>query len=417
MRPVILILIVLLLIAPLSAQPTPDEETMPPDILYTHQLASGNRFVPGTSTFPQVTYRDISLPGVPAWVLGLPVDAPRWRVVLGDGSLFELDWSGGVTALETTPVASPPAITTLGVALIRPLDSSLRSHLMPLNEGLIYIAANGDLVWALDSVERDRLIVNAPLDGRIAIASDGRAALYVDATDQRYVHGVLGDALEGSALLIVRIEDERLQVVERIELAGDAVYEGLMPFWADLNSDGRDDLVTTVSDGDTGSRLRAYITTDEAMRAVDGPAIGRGGRWQNQLGWGPFGPDGENLLVDVRTPHIGGIVRFYRYTGEALEIIAERPGYTSHVIGSRNLDLGIAGDFDGDGQPEVVLPTQDLTRIAGLALTTEGVVERWSLPLDGWVVSNLSAQVWPGGGLSLAVGLNDGRVRIYAPES
>ena len=50
-------------------------------------------------------------------------------------------------------------------------------------------------------------------------------------------------------------------------------------------------------------------------------------------------------LVEVLTPHIGGVVRFYEFTGTELSIISQLGGYTSHVIGSRNLDMGSRGRF------------------------------------------------------------------------
>ena len=78
-----------------------------------------------------------------------------------------------------------------------------------------------------------------------------------------------------------------------------------------------------------------------------GPAIGRGNRWRHQIAVAPFGPNGERELVDVLTPHIGGVVEFYRMVGDRIEIVATVPGFTSHVIGSRNLDLALAADADG----------------------------------------------------------------------
>ena len=66
------------------------------------------------------------------------------------------------------------------------------------------------------------------------------------------------------------------------------------------------------------------------------------------------------------TPHIGGVVEFYHLEGNALLIYASISGFTSHTIGSRNLDRGAAGDFDGDGQVELLLPNQALTELGAL---------------------------------------------------
>ena len=43
------------------------------------------------------------------------------------------------------------------------------------------------------------------------------------------------------------------------------------------------------------------------------------------------------------------MVEFFQLENNELRIVAQVPGYTSHIIGSRNLDMALAGDFDGDG--------------------------------------------------------------------
>ncbi|MEL7432903.1 MAG: hypothetical protein AAFN11_03050 [Chloroflexota bacterium] len=112
------------------------------------------------------------------------------------------------------------------------------------------------------------------------------------------------------------------------------------------------------------------------------------------------------------TPHIGGVVRFYQYQGDRLEIVAELSGYTSHVIGSRNLDMAVAGDFNGDGIPEIVLPSQDRMTIAGIQRTETGATVVWQLPLNAPVVTNLAAYETETG-LALATGLQSGVVRVW----
>ena len=64
------------------------------------------------------------------------------------------------------------------------------------------------------------------------------------------------------------------------------------------------------------------------------------------------------MLAEVLTPHIGGIVGFYRMDGDPLNLVAQQDGATSHPVFSRNLDMGLAGDLDSDGQPELVVFAQ-----------------------------------------------------------
>lgn len=404
------------------------EDPAPPRLAYPHHQPSGNRIIDGQGTFPAVTAHDFTLnAGHPAYVVGLAAgEGILWSLSTETQALDviqRLD-SGEFLEMSALPTgaaeAVPPVlrlVDDLPLGLRVPPGSSRLTHpvALPESERFLHISQAGELVLFEAGQELDRLSLDVQPDARPVISADGRIALYVAATDQRYVHGIMGDDLEGTALLVLRTVEDRLQTVVRVDLPGDAVYEGLSPLWADVDGDGSQDVLTTVSDGSLGSRIRAYVFAEDTLREVDGPPIGQPFRWQHQLAWGAFAPDGTPELVEVLTPHIGGVVRFYQFTGDALTIVAQQPGYTSHVIGSRNLDMAVAGDFNGDGLPEIVLPSQDRTRIAGIQRTEAGAAVDWELPVDGLVASNLAAVRLPDGTLALAVGTQDGRLRVWLP--
>jgi hypothetical protein len=129
----------------------------------------------------------------------------------------------------------------------------------------------------------------------------------------------------------------------------------------------------------------------------------------------PFGPDGALELADVLTPHIGGVVEFYRLEGEKLRIVAQAPGFSSHALGSRNLDMAVAGDFDGNGQVELLVPNQALDQLGGVRRTADGGVVTWTVPVGGRVTTNLAAVTLPHGGLAVGVGREDGVLRLWLP--
>lgn len=290
-------------------------------------------------------------------------------------------------------------------------EGEMNGWSFPLNYGEMetYITSTGDLMRG-----EQTLPLNALPDARLVVSSAGHLALYTDATNQRYVHGVLGDDLEAASLTILGLEDGRLQILNQIQLTGESVFEGQNPIWADVDLDGNDELITTVSDSQGGAQLRIY-RADASVLAQSDP-IGQGGRWRHQIAWGAFGEDGEVGLVEVMTPHIGGILGFYQIVGAQLVKTAEIRGYTSHVIGSRNLDMALAGDFDGDGRLEIVLPTQDLTRLVGLQIEGETWAERWSFDLGGKLSSNSLAFVDENTRLGVAVGTDAGELRIWRSQ-
>lgn len=422
-------------LTPTVPLPTPTPLTVGPlRFFYTYTQASGNRYIAGTGTFPNVPGYDITLGTAPAWVVGGYVegDIPRWQVRDAIGNTLQVvrPKDSMVPGLITSNQPAGPSTALPVLAVAQGVSGNLKSqdnptnltHPIPLRDGQIFLQVtyNGDVaIWRRD-IELARLPLNALRDARPVVNQNGLIALYTGATDQRYVHGILGDNVEASALVVLQLTDTRFGVRTRVDLQGEDVYEGIAPFWADINSDGTEDLVTTISNSTSGSWIRVYLYDGtQFIGEVNSPALGQGSRWRHQLAWAPFGPNGENELVAVQTPHVNGVVEFLRYNPDAqtLEIVATQPGYSSHNIGSINLDMAVAGDFNGDGQPEIVVPAQDKTRIAGLQHTAEGIREMWSLPVNSRLVTNLCAVETPDGRLALAYGTEDGRLRVWLPDA
>jgi hypothetical protein len=417
----------------LSAQE--DDEILESRSVYTYHRADGNRFVEGSGTFPNLQAVDLPLAATPMWLVGTlneGFDAPSvpiWAAILEDGSLQgtfpEESGEFSISPLieNLLPPGMPPVFTVndFGAFLDTefPADASLLTHPVHVGQNTVYVANNGNIVLLDDELaEITRLPLGALPDARIVLNAEGMAAIYVGATNERYVHGIMGDDLEGAALMI--LDPETGSVPTIIDLAGDEVFEGMSPIWADVDGDGVEDLITTVSSEANGAQIRVYRATDGSLM-TSGPAIGQGGRWRHQLAWGAFGPNGENELVEVLTPHIGGVVGFYRYDGaDTLNIVATLEGYTSHVIESRNLDMAVAGDFNGDGQPEIVIPNQTRTTLAGIRhASDDSAAVIWELPLDGTLITNLSAIQLENGQLALAAGVlgDDGEsfLRVWSP--
>jgi len=180
-----------------------------------------------------------------------------------------------------------------------------------------------------------------------------------------------------------------------------------------LTGDGKREIIVTLSNSREGSRV---VVFDEDGRFVaSGPAIGQGFRWRHQLAVGPFGPYNEIEFIDVVTPHIGGIVSFYRLNGDRLKTEAQVKGYTSHVIGSRNLDMALAGDLDGDGQLELLVPNQRLSELGAISRNSTGADVEWVIPLEGRLSTNIAAITLADGKLAIGIGRDDGIIRLWLP--
>lgn len=309
------------------------------------------------------------LPSAPTWVVPIIDDeepcAPSWYVTLEDGRAVTVGANGEIA--DAGPAVTPPG------------------------------SAQDDLDQFEDPL----------LDGRVVTFGPWMAAL-VEPTD-RYGHGVLGDRIEAGGVEVI---DTRSGERTRIVIDAPSVIEGLSPMLIDVDqTDGAEpEVLVTLSNGDDGAWLALY-NLDGSLRARS-DAIGRGNRWRNQLGAAWTAPNGALEIVDVRTPHLDGVVEFFRVDGARLERVASTSGYTSHVIGSRNLDMGILVDADQDKLDEVVLPTRDLGSLAVLDRVDDDVVELGRIELGGSLSTNIASQ-WLVGQAWLAVGTRDGRLLVF----
>jgi len=393
---------------------------------YTYHRPDGNRYVSGRGSLPGASPVDIPLGGTAEWLVSVPDGKSSiWAAVLEDGRTraFKLE-DTGYREVEVAPTriqpGQPPAlIFNDGVATILTLpagQASPYSHPVILGHligRMAFIAADGDLVFWEDGQETARLAVNALPDARL-ITDGNENILFLSDPSERYDHGVLGDGLEAESATLVAINPAP-QVIAKISAASPAVFEGIAPIWVDLNADGEREIILTQSDRENGARLVVYNQAGEQLSS--GPAVGTGYRWRNQLGAVPTGAEGEMEVVDVLTPHLTGRVEFFRLDGDRLVLSAQLEGYTSHVIGSRNLDMGLLGDFDGDGLIEALLPNQERTELAGIRRTEDGAQAVWSIPAGGIISTNLAAVTLDDGRIVPGVGRQDGVLRIWIPRT
>ncbi|MDX1615840.1 MAG: hypothetical protein R3300_16115 [Candidatus Promineifilaceae bacterium] len=395
---------------------------------YTYQQPDGNRLVAGRGTMPEAGAVDIDLTGAPAWIAGVAEESGSlWAVVLVDGRTQAFRVIGQV--VEPVPV-TPASLTATDLGVQPPLlrleagvpelvtvagQASPLTHAVVLSDMdmVAYLTPGGELV--LDDGDGLPVVLNTAAlpDARLLDDGQGRLLFLSQPTD-RYAHGVLGDGLEAGGVTIV--ESRPAPQTRTVLTVPDAqVIEGIMPLWADLTGDGRREIIVTQSSRAEGAQLHVY--DEEGELVAQGPPIGLGSRWRHQLAVGPFGPQGGLELVDVLTPHLGGVVEFFRLEGEALVEVAAVPGFTSHLIGTRNLDMTVAGDFNGDGRPELVLPTQTRDALGGIQRTADGAFVAWQVPVDGLAITNLAAVHLADGGVALAVGREDGVLRLWLPQA
>jgi hypothetical protein len=378
--------------------------------LYTHLNASGNRRLEGSGAVDDAEPVDIDINGRPAWLLAAGNTDSYWTVVTaaGEATTHRVHDGTSEQVADLGAVSTPPFgyRTDERTKIVdTPADCAEFTHPVPIDGGVAYVATDGDVVLWQDETPT-RLPVAAPPDARLVRVDDTRLAVYGKRSDDRYQHGALGDTIEGSSVAVVDTDAGR--VTTEIELDAPTVFEGLSPLIADLDGDGEPEIVTTVADTANGARIRVYGI--DGSEIATGPIYGPG--WRHQLCVAPFGPDGAPELAVVRKPHVDRTVEFYRLNGGELEVVATRQGYSSHTYGSRNLDGGLAGDLDGNGRPELLVPTTPRQELAVLQRTGGGVAQAFSLPLGGRLATNVAGVALDGGRIAVGAGTAN-RVRVW----
>lgn len=192
-------------------------------------------------------------------------------------------------------------------------------------------------------------------DGRPAVGTNDIAQVWLIAPTDRYDHGVLGDAIEAGGLRALLRDGTSADLL----LDTDSVFEDLRPRLADLDGDGRDEIIVVRSYLDAGAALSVFGARDGQLRLLaETSPIGQANRWLNPVGAGDFNGDGRQEFAYVETPHIGGILRIVALEGGRLVEKGVRRGVSNHAIGSRALQLSAVLDFDGDGADDILIPTQ-----------------------------------------------------------
>ena len=198
--------------------------------------------------------------------------------------------------------------------------------------------------------------------GFFGTSGDIRLALLTEPTD-RYAHAVLGDGIEAGGMAVsVGIMDADAEALHAwITLAEPFVFEDVAPRIADLDGDGRNEVVTILSERGVGASLAVLGLRDRELRILARtPAIDTANRWLNPAGIADFDGDGVQDVALVETPHIGGELQLW--SGASLlagapHMLAAKRGYSNHAIGSRELDLAEVVETD-DG-PVLIVPSAD----------------------------------------------------------
>ena len=225
-------------------------------------------------------------------------------------------------------------------------------------------------------------------DSQAVSGSRNIAWVWLGSPTSRYAHDALGTSVHAASLHAIVVQPDGSQRALSLELPADRVFEDRLPRLADLDGDGRDEIIVVESDLRLGSSLVVYgLRLGAAARQpvlaqlARSPFIGTPQRWLNPVGVADFDNDGRPDIAAVVTPHIGGVLTLYRYRPPVLEPEAQLPGLSNHRIGTAEQQLSAIVHSPGQ-RPALIVPGASLRNLHVVRLDSTGQWKDQLAPLS-----------------------------------
>lgn len=142
-----------------------------------------------------------------------------------------------------------------------------------------------------------------------ALAETITSARYTEPT-LRYAHGILGDAEEWGALEIRTSDAVARNITYSIRLPLTSVFEDTEPRLADVDGDGKPEVIVVETSVTQGASLAIY---NQRGKITATPYIGTRNRWLAPVAIADLDGDGLTELAYIDRPHLAKTLRVWRF--------------------------------------------------------------------------------------------------------
>jgi len=249
-------------------------------------------------------------------------------------------------------------------------------------------------------------------DGRITTGTGDIVEAWYSEPTTRYGHAVLGDGVEAGAL---KIKNARGQVFT-FRLPSTEVFEDIAPRLADLDRNGRTEVITILSSSTDGASIAVFGLNGNAFTKIaQTPFIGQANRWLNIAEINNFGGSRRPDIAAVITPHLAGVLQFYRFRNGVLARVAQASGFSNHFIGSNELRLSAVADVNNNGIPDLILPSLARNELVMVGTERNQFKELFRVLLPARINRAIGIRV-VNGATEFLVGLDDGNIYSVKPR-
>jgi len=252
------------------------------------------------------------------------------------------------------------------------------------------------------SAETDRQAIS---DLRVATGEKDISSAWLIAATTRYPHFIIGSECEPSGVRVKLANGKVLTLM----LDEDQVFEDRTPRLADLDGDGRDEIVLQLTSLSKGGSLAAYsVVAGQLALKAKTAFIGQPFRWINPAGIADYDGDGVLDVALVQMPHLAK--RLEIWTLRAGEFVRTQSveDVSNHRIYSPDTDMSASGDFNGDGIADLAILSGDYSKVRVFSFANAQAKEIGAFPLPAPADGDFSL-VRSKDGWRLQVPLQNGR--------